>query len=330
MKVVIPMAGYGKRLRPHTYSRPKPLINVAGQPLVKHVIDSLEGLDIDEYIFIVGYLGAQIEDYILANCDVKASFVTQHEMVGQAHAIYLARELLEGPTIVLFADTLFKADLNPIKDAGSADALVYVREVKDPRRFGVVELNGENRVTRFIEKPDSLNNRQAVIGLYYVREANSLLGAIETQMERKQMTKGEFFIADAFQIMIDEGAIFETQPVDVWLDCGKPETVLETNRYLLANGFDNSEEFKGNNVTIIPPVNIHPDAVFEHAIIGPHATVAADCHVSYSIVRDSIIDTGAVVQYALLDQSLIGRDARVVGQYSTLNVGDESSIMSLS
>ncbi|MBN1310141.1 MAG: NTP transferase domain-containing protein [Anaerolineae bacterium] len=330
MKVVIPMAGYGKRLRPHTYSRPKPLINVAGQPLVKHVIDSLEGLDVDEYIFVVGYLGAQIEEYISANCDVKASFVTQHEMVGQAHAVYLARDLLEGPTIVLFADTLFKADLDPIKRAGNADALVYVKEVDDPRRFGVVALDDEGRVTRFIEKPDSMDIRQAVIGFYYVSDAARLMGAIETQMERKQMTKGEFFIADAFQIMIDEGAIFRTQPVDVWLDCGKPETVLETNRYLLANGLDNSDQLTGNSVTVIPPVNIHPDAVFDHAIIGPYATVAADCQVSYSIIRNSIIDTGAVVEYALLDRSLIGRDARVVGQYSALNVGDESSIVGFS
>jgi glucose-1-phosphate thymidylyltransferase len=175
-----------------------------------------------------------------------------------------------------------------------------------------------------------MENKQAVIGLYYVRDADQLLKAIETQMKREQMTKGEFFVADACQIMIDEGAEFRTQSVDVWLDCGKPETVLDTNRYLLANGFDNSSQLKTNNVTVIPPVSIHPDAVFEHAIIGPHATVAAGCHVSYSIIRDSIIDTRAVVQHSLLDRSLIGRDARVVGQYSTLNVGDESSIVSFS
>lgn len=329
MKVVIPMAGYGKRLRPLTYSRPKPLINIAGQPMIKHVIDSLQGVDIDEYIFIVGYLGDQIEEYITANCNVKASFVTQHEMLGQAHAIHLAREFLQGPTIVLFADTLFEADLSPIKHT-DADALVYVKEVKDPRRFGVVELNGKGQVTRFIEKPESTENKQAVIGLYYMRDAADLLRAIDAQMARQHMTKGEFFIADAFQIMIDEGAVFRTQVVDIWHDCGKPETVLETNRYLLANGCDNSAEVKQNNVTIIPPVNIHAEATFEHAIIGPHATVAAGCHVSYSIVRDTIIDTGATVQNALLDQSLIGRDARVVGQYSILNVGDESSVVGFS
>jgi glucose-1-phosphate thymidylyltransferase len=329
MKVVIPMAGYGKRLRPLTYSRPKPLINIAGQPMLKHVIDSLQCIDINEYIFIVGYLGDQIEEYVRNECNVKASFVTQQEMLGQAHAIHLAREHLEGQTIVLFADTLFEADLSAIKHT-DADALVYVKEVSDPRRFGVVELNGTDRVTRFIEKPDSMENKQAVIGLYYVRDAGRLLQAIDTQMAREQMTKGEYYIADAFQIMINEGAVFRTQNVDIWLDCGKPETVLETNRYLLANGCDNSAELKQNNVTIIPPVNIHPEATFEHAIIGPNATVAAGCYVSYSIVRDSIIDTGAMVQNSLLDQSLIGRDARVVGQYSILNVGDESSVVGFS
>lgn len=329
MKVVIPMAGYGKRLRPLTYSRPKPLINIAGQPMLKHVIDSLQGIDIDEYIFIVGYLGDQIEEYITNDCNVRASFVTQQEMLGQAHAIHLAREFLQGPTIVLFADTLFEADLEPIKHT-DADALVYVKEVEDPRRFGVVELNGAGRVARFIEKPESMENKQAVIGLYYVRDAGHLLHAIEIQMAREKLNKGEYYIADAFQIMIDQGAVFRTQCVDVWLDCGKPETVLETNRYLLGNGCDNSAEVKQQNVTIIPPVSIHPGATFEHAIIGPHATVAAGCHVSYSIVRDSIIDTGATVQNSLLDQSLIGRDARVVGQYSILNVGDESSVMGFS
>jgi glucose-1-phosphate thymidylyltransferase len=325
MKVIIPMAGFGKRLRPHTYSRPKPLINVAGAPMIKHVMDSLKGIQVDEFLFIVGYLGAQIEKYIRSNYDIKSSFFIQEEMIGQAHAIYLAKEHLTGPAIVLFADTLFKADLSIINTT-QADAIAFVREVDDPRRFGVVEVDSTGYVTHFVEKPDNLDNKLAVIGMYYLRDSAHMIRAIETQMQRNNMTKGEFYIADAFQIMIEEGARFTVQPVDTWLDCGKPETVLETNRFLLENGHDNSVTVRQKNVTVIPPVNIHPDAEFEHAIIGPYTTVAAGCKITYSIIRDSIIDTGAVVENSLLDQSLIGQDAHVAGRYRALNVGDESSV----
>lgn len=325
MKVIIPMAGYGKRLRPQTYSRPKPLINVAGRPMLAHLLDSLQGLDIDEYIFIVGYLGEQIEEFISDNYDVKASFVVQEELIGQAHAIYLTRHLLGGPAVVLFSDTLFEADLSVIGST-NADAVVFTREVEDPRRFGVTVLNDEGRVVQFIEKPDGMEHRQAVIGLYYVRDSQHMIRAIETQMQRKQMTKGEFFLADAFQIMIEEGADFRTQTTDVWLDCGKPETVLETNRYLLEHGSDNSETIQQNGITIIPPVYIDPKAKINHAIIGPYATISANCEISYSIIRDSIVDRCAVVHHSMLDKSLIGQDAFVAGRYRTLNVGDMSSI----
>jgi len=325
MKAVIPMAGYGKRLRPHTFSRPKPLINVAGEPMLKHVLDSLDGLPIDEYIFIVGYLGEQIEEYVRTNYKVKATFVEQKEMIGQAHAIHLTREHLTGPIIVLFADTLFDADLSVI-GATDADALIYVHQVPDPRRFGVVELNGDGRVTRFIEKPSTTENRNAVIGLYYIRDAARLLAAIEKQLARKVMTKDEYFIADAFQIMIEDGAVFRTQSVKTWLDCGKPETVLETNRYLLDHGHDNSSEITQKGFIIVPPVHIHASAVIVNSIIGPHTTVGAGCRIEDSIIRDSIIDAGAEVKLSLLDQSLIGRDASVGGRVRVLNVGDESSV----
>ncbi len=325
MKVVIPMAGYGKRLRPHTFARPKPLINVAGSPMIKHLLDSLEGLDIDEYIFIVGYLGDQIQEYITSNFGFKATFVTQDELIGQAHAIYLAREHLDGPAIILFADTLFRADLTPIREARN-DAVIFVKEVDDPRRFGVVVVNDEGRITNFIEKPDSTDNKNAVIGLYYIKDSARLIRAIETQMARKQMTKGEFYLADAFQIMIEDGADFRPAPVDVWLDCGKPETVRATSRWLLEHGFDNSAQVQRDSITIIPPVYIHPDARVEHAIIGPYATISAGCHVSFSIIRDSILDVGAQVVNSLLDDSLIGRDARVIGRYNKLNVGDSSTL----
>lgn len=325
MKAVIPMAGYGKRLRPHTFSRPKPLINVAGEPMLKHVLDSLGSLPIEEYIFIVGYLGEQIEEYVRANYKVKSTFVEQKEMIGQAHAIHLTKEHLTGPVIVLFADTLFDADLSAI-NITDADAMIFVHQVEDPRRFGVVVQDSEGKVTQFIEKPSSMENRNAVIGLYYIRDAARLLDAIEKQLARKVMTKDEYFIADAFQIMIEDGAVFRTQSVKTWLDCGKPETVLETNRYLLDHGHDNSSKVKQDGFIVVPPVFIHPTAVITNSIIGPHTTVGAGCHISESLIRNSIVDAGADVKLSLLEQSLIGRDASVAGRVRVLNVGDESSI----
>jgi glucose-1-phosphate thymidylyltransferase len=325
MKVIIPMAGLGARMRPHTFSRPKPLINVAGQPFLKHLIDKLETLDPDEYIFIVGYLGDQIERYIREHYDFKAHFVVQEELVGQSHAIYLAREHLDGPAIVMFADTLFEADLS-VASTTDADAIAFVKQVDDPRRFGVIELDSAGRVTRFIEKPESTDNKNVVIGLYYVQDSRWMIRAIETQMAQKAMTKGEFYLTDTFQIMVNEGAVFRTQGVSVWLDIGKPETTLETNRYLLEHGFDNSAQVKQEGVTIIPPVNIHPDARFEHAVIGPHAVIGAGCRIRYSIIKDSIVDDGAQIDRMILDNSLIGRSAQVKGRYFTLNVGETSTV----
>jgi glucose-1-phosphate thymidylyltransferase len=325
MKVVIPMAGYGTRMRPHTYSRPKPLISVAGYPMLRHLLDTLEGIAIDEYIFIVGYLGDQIEAWINENYDFKATFVVQDELIGQAHAIYLAREYLDGPCIILFSDTLFEAEVDAINQT-EADGLVFVQEVEDPRRFGVVRLDDEGRVVQFVEKPDSMELRDAVIGLYYIRDSKALIRAIETQMERNEMTKGEFYLADAFQIMIDEGADFRVKEVDVWLDTGKPETVLETNRWLLDHGHDNTSQLALEGVTIVPPVYIHPEAAIRHAVIGPYASVGKGCRVENSIVTNSIIDDGAVVLNVMLEESLIGRDAHVEGRYVSLNVGDSSSV----
>ena len=325
MKIVIPMAGYGSRLRPHTYSRPKPLITIAGQPMLKHLLDSLAVLDIDEYIFIVGYLGDQLEAYIKKTYDFSSRFIRQETLIGQSPAINLAREFLDGPTLVLFADTLFKTDLSIIQKT-DADAIAFVKEVEDPRRFGVVEVDTTGKVTQFIEKPTSMDNKNVVIGLYYIRDAAKMLDAIDMQIASNRMTKDEFYIADAFQIMIEQGAVFRTQPVSVWLDTGKPETVLETNRYLLENGFANGDSSQHEGVVVIPPVNIHPSATLKNAIVGPYVTIGENCQISDSILRDSIVEAGATVQKTMLEQSLIGERAEVIGQDHTIIVGDQSSI----
>jgi glucose-1-phosphate thymidylyltransferase len=322
MKVIIPTAGLGTRLRPHTYSKPKPLVSVAGKPVLGHILDTLSQIEIEELIFITGYLGNQIEDYVRTHTKVPARFIEQTELKGQAHAVYLARDAVSGPTIILYVDTIFEADLAKLRHL-DADGAIYVKEVADPRRFGVTFIEN-GYISRLVEKPDTDISRLAMIGLYYVREAERLMGAIEQMMERNLQTKGEFYLTDALQLMIDDGARFIAEPVSVWEDCGKAETVLQTNRYLLDHGRSHTGPWEGS--IIIPPVYIDDDARVVNSIVGPYVSIAAGAEVSDSIVRDSIINEHAVVKASTLDQSIIGSDAAVHGGFRQLNVGDASEV----
>jgi len=328
MKVIIPLAGFGKRMRPHTWSKPKPLLNVAGKPVVGHILDKLADLDVDvdEIIFIVGWLGEQIEEYYAAaGYPYPAHFVEQKELLGQAHAIWLAREHLDGPVLIVFVDTIFDADLSGL-DASGLDGVLYVKEVEDPRRFGVAVLGDDDLVTHLVEKPDGFENRLAVIGAYYVHDAGWLLRAIEELMDRNIQTKGEFYLADAYTMMIDQGARYGVRQVSVWEDCGTPQDVLNTNRYLLEHSQGNTIEPEATDSVIIPPVYVAPTARVEHSIIGPYVTIAEGSVVKQSVIRDSIIDEGAYIDHTMLEHSLIGKDAVVRGRYRVLNVGDSSQV----
>jgi len=322
MKVIIPLAGFGTRLRPHTYTKPKPLVNVAGKPVLGHILDKLHCLDLEEVVFIVGYLGEQIEHYVKNNYSFPARFIEQKELLGQAHALYLARDVLAGPLVIIFVDTIFDADLSLLAEE-QADGVIYVKEVDDPRRFGVaVVRNGH--VTQLIEKPDSMENNLAVIGLYYVKDAQFLMRCVGELIERDIRTKGEYFLADALQIMIDRGARFRAERVEVWEDCGKPETVLQTNRYLLKQSGGHVGQL--DNSVVIPPVYIADSAQVSESVIGPYVTIAEGSVVRRSIVEDSIINKGAFIEDAVLAQSLIGDNAVVRGTFDRLNVGDSSQI----
>ena len=328
MKVIIPLAGFGKRMRPHTWSKPKPLVNVAGKPVLGHVLDKLEHLDVDvdELIFIVGWLGEQIEEYYGASdYPYPARFVEQKELLGQAHAIWLAREELDGPVLIIFVDTIFDADLCDLETSG-LDGVLYVREVEDPRRFGVAVLGDEGNVSRLVEKPASMDNRLAVVGVYYVHDSAWLIRAIEELMDRDLQTKGEFYLADAFSLMIEQGARFGVREVSVWEETGTPEAVLQTNRYLLTNGLANGSQAVTDSSVIIPPVYIAPSARVEHSIIGPYVTIAEHAVVKASIVRDSIIGDGALIDGTMLESSLIGQEAVVRERPRVINVGDSSQV----
>lgn len=328
MKIMIPMAGYGTRLRPHTWSKPKPLVSVAGKPVLGHVLDMFSTLhDIDEAIFIVGYLGHQVEEYVSTEYpDLPSRYVLQEEMLGQSHAIWLAREGLEGPMCMAFVDTIIEADLSflPTEKAG---AVAWVKEVDDPRRFGVAEVGTDERVRRLVEKPDDMSNNLALAGFYYFRQAEDLIAAIEQQMQHGDQLGGEFYLADAINVMLDENLEMRVETVEVWKDCGKPDALLDTNRYLLDNGRDNTTDAQQRDGTlIIPPVFVHPSAELSRTVIGPHVSIGSGCIVHSSVIKNSIIENEAQIENALLSDSIIGRGARITGRLKMLNVGDTSHI----
>jgi glucose-1-phosphate thymidylyltransferase len=342
MQVIIPLAGFGTRLRPHTYTKPKPLVNVAGKPVLGHILDKLSGLDVDDIVFITGYLGEQIEQYVSRNYHFAAHYVEQKELKGQAHAIKLARPFIHGPVLIIFVDTIFEADLLPLQTL-TTDGVIYVREVEDPRRFGVVTLH-DGIITRFVEKPAQPVSNLAVIGVYYLKNSALLFACIDELIERNIQTKGEFFLADALQLMVDRGAKLNAGPVQVWEDCGTPDAVLQTNRYLL--GKLSSAPACSDSSIIIPPANVHPSATIVSSIVGPYVHVGAGCtihssiigpHVSLanqaevrsSIVTDSIISEGSKIEEATLTHSLIGDRAHVRGAFEQFNVGDSSEIVAV-
>ncbi len=330
LKIVIPMAGFGTRLRPHTWSRPKQLMSLAGKTVIEHVLeqfDSLpEGLDI-EYIFIVGYLGEKVEAFMDANYpNLKIRYVTQSEMRGQSHAIYLAKEYLNGPMLMVFADTLIETDLSSLGQDG-INSIAWVKPVPDPRRFGVTEIGPDGLVNRLIEKPKEMHNNLAIVGFYYFKKSEDLIAAIETQIAQDVQLKGEYFLADAVNIMLQNGTKMRTQRVDIWLDAGTPEAVLETNHYLLEHGHDNTEEASQRlGVTIVPPSFVHPEADVQNSVIGPYTSIGAGCWVRDAVIVESIMENGAQVSNVILDSSLIGQNAAVSGCPNSINVGDNSTI----
>ena len=331
LKVVIPMAGLGTRLRPHTWSKPKQLISVAGKAVLDHVLDTLSSLpnpqDI-ELVNIVGYLGEQIESYVNERYpDMPAHYVVQDDPRGQSHALYLAREYLHGPMLVVFADTLIETDLSFLAHE-TADAVAWVKPVPDPRRFGVAVSDENGWVTRLIEKPQDMTNNMAVVGFYYLRRSEDLISAIEEQMENDLQLKGEFFLADALNIMLKRGLKMRTEKVDIWLDAGTPEALLETNRYLLENGRSNPGEYtQPGDVVIVPPVFIHPSAEVKNSIIGPHVSLGAGCQVERSILSDSILEDEALVKDVILESSLVGRRAHIQRRAGVINAGDQTVVI---
>ena len=325
VKVVLPMAGLGSRLRPHTWSKPKPLMRIAGKPVLGHVLDYVLPLGVDEGVFIIGWLGDQIREYVDATYDFRAHYVVQEKLQGQAHALYLAKDYLSGPCLITWVDTLFRADLSGLGQSGS-DVIAFTQEAEDPRPFGVaVQENG--RVVRLIEKPTGLEHRQVVVGVYYVAEGAELVEAIEMLLHRGTQTKGEYYLADAFNVMLERGAVMTTRPVTVWEDTGVPDTVLKTNRYLLENG--HSQEISTRNGVLVPPVHIAASATIENAVVGPHVSIGEGTRVSNAIIRDAVVGDSTLIENVVLEHTLIGSNTEIRGTVQRLNVGDDSTAVPL-
>ncbi|MEZ0397132.1 MAG: sugar phosphate nucleotidyltransferase [Anaerolineales bacterium] len=334
LKIVIPTAGWATRMRPQTWSKPKPLVSVAGKAVLDHLLDVFRSLPAGmpaEYVLILGpYLGeTQIPAYLRAHHpELTVHYALQPEMKGQSDAIYLAREFLAGPTIVIYSDTLIETDFSFLA-AEPADGVAWVKPVPDPRRFGVAEVDSQGRVTRLVEKPQSLENNLVLVGCYYFREGRDLVAAIEEQFRRGVQRQGEYFLADAVNIWLESGRFMRIQPVETWLDTGTIDATLETNRYLLSRL--HVDKFERSNVQVIEPVFIHESAEVSNAVIGPHVSIGPECKIENARIEDSILEAGATVKDAALTGSFIGRRARVEGRSAAepplrLNIGDDSSL----
>ena len=320
MKVIVPLAGKGTRLLPLTKRVPKPLVHVAGRPVMDYVMDTLSGLDIEELIVITGHLKDVVERYIVEKYDVKARFVEQKTLDGTAGAINLARPYVDGPVLIVFVDTLFEADLSAVRSA-DADGILWAKEVEDYQRFGVIVTDARGYMTRIVEKPDTPVSKLANIGLYYVRDWRTLFDGIAHVLAQPS-NKGEFYLTDAFQYMVEKGRRLLTARVAGWYDCGKVDTLLATNRHLLEHGRARAPAQTPAGCTIIPPVRIEDGVTLRGARIGPNVTLEAGCTIEEGTVTNSILGRNVRVTRAVVRDSLVGDDQAIVDRKVTHSVID--------
>ncbi|MEW6509570.1 MAG: sugar phosphate nucleotidyltransferase [Bacteroidota bacterium] len=322
MRAIIPVAGVGSRLRPHTFTLPKVLLNVAGKPILGHIIDKVIGEGITSATIVVGHMSEKIREYVsTAYPSFAVEYVEQEERLGLGHAIFLSRQSIgKGPVLIILGDTIFDVDLKPVLKRGLS--ALGVKAVEDPRRFGVAEMS-DGVITRLVEKPEKPTTNLAVVGLYYIQNGTLLTQCLCDLVERDKRTKGEYQLTDALQMMIDRGERMVSFPVEGWYDCGKPETLLSTNRALLEKR-STSRAIPG--VVVNEPVYIAPTAVLANCIIGPNTTVGDHAEISDAVIRNSIISEGARVFGALLENSIVGNGSVLTGSYKRINVGGASEI----
>ncbi len=330
MKAIIPVAGIGSRLRPHTHTQPKSLVPVAGNTILGHIIDRLRGAGLTEFVFIIGYLGEKIERYVRHHYpELKATFVVQEPREGLGHALWLARDTFRHDpdgVLILLGDTIVDVDLPALlRQPGS---VLAVKEVKTPSLFGLVETDNSGRVSRVVEKPRIPKSNYALVGLYKLADAEKLALALEWLLATDRRTHEEYQLTDALMHLIEQGEVMQTTAVDNWFDCGRKETLLEANARLL-----DQPEFRRvrdypefPDTVIIPPVSIGQGCRIEHAIIGPNVAIGDRTIIRHTIVSDSIIGSYSELSSAVMSDCIVGSDASFRGLNHSLNLGDNTEI----
>ena len=330
MKLIVPMAGRGTRLRPHTHVTPKPLLPVVGRTMVERIVETFaEAIgDFEEAVFILGPdFGDDVREQLTEICQrfgIDASFGVQERALGTAHAVAQAGDKLDGECVLVFADTLFTMDKAPDLDA---DAVIWVMEVEDPSRFGVAVKDASGRITDFVEKPDTPISNEAIVGIYYIRDGARLAGEIQYLIDNKVTGKGdEYQLTDALDRMLKDGATFKTAAVTEWLDCGTIPAIKETTQIVLAKDGENRKEGTLENSHVIEPVFIGEGAVIKDSVVGPFAAIHGGAVVTESAVRNTIVFGEAQIEGSALDGSLVGHHADVRGFAGTLNIGDHATV----
>lgn len=328
MKAIIPVAGTGKRLRPLTYTQPKPLIPVAGKPIISFIVDQLIAVGVSDFVFIIGYLGEKIKDFIESNYpEINSAFVNQEERVGSAHAIWLGREYFQDAdqVIIFFGDAIIDANLPAIVD--SKDSIVGIKRVDNPRQFGVVEIGEDDYISRLVEKPRIPRSNLAMVGCYKIREVDLFIKACAYNLDHEIQSIGEYPLTDALQRMREWGVKLLPYTVDNWFDCGRREVLLETNAIFLDRpGFATEDPPPYDNSIIIHPVHIGANCVISNSIVGPHVTMGDNARMENAIVNNSIIGDFSSIQDIILRSSVIGSDASIKGTHRSLNIGDNTEI----
>ena len=317
MKVIIPLAGYGT---------PNPLVHVAGRPSLDFVLDALAPLPVEELIFIVDRMDGHIENHVRENySQYKSRFIEQKVMRGQADTIALAAQYVQGDLVTLFADTIFEADLSVLNNLTDADGAIVVAEVPDPSRFGIAVVGQDGYVSEMAEERRRPESNLGVMGLCYFKDSRWLFHAIETLMESGRDVKGDYYLADAIQVMIDEGAKFRAYPVTAWEDIGTPDGLLNANRSLLGKMDRHTEPYTLGTSLIIPPALVSPNATVVNSIIGPNASISDGASVCDAIIKNSVVGPHAKVNDAILSGAMIGERAAFEGSYQSLNIGDDTA-----
>ena len=327
MKAIIPVAGAGTKLRPHTYTQPKALIPLAGKTILSIIVDQLHEAGIRDFIFIIGYLGEKIQDYVLKQYpDLNCSFVQQNDRFGTGHAINLTRELVgDDEVIIVLGDTIAEYDVKEIID--SPVSMLGVKKVDDPRNFGVAEIEDDGSISRVVEKPSIPKSNMALVGVYKIKETGFMFSCLEKLIVTKNRGYEEFSLTDALECMMQHGAKFKSFKVQNWYDCGKKETLLESNATLLKKfGGNISTNHSFENTIIIPPVSIAEGCEIKNSVIGPNVAIGEFTKLNHAIIKDSIIGSYSNLFEIVLSKSLIGSDAEVKGVNRSLNIGDNTAI----